>query len=82
MADELVDSGEEKKPNDILSGLRMMRKCYKAIEAKTKEESDEKPETPTDKGKGSFTFSESDDYKEGTRDEILAEMKANAKKSN
>ena len=82
MADELVDSGEEKKPSDILGGLKMMRKCYKAIEDKSKEESEKESDVVTDKGKGSFTFSESDDYKEGTRDEILAEMKANAKKSN
>jgi hypothetical protein len=82
MADELVDSGEEEKPSDILSGLRIMRKCYKAIEAKAKEDSDKAPEVVTDKGKGSFSFSESDDYEEGSRDDVLKSMKARVKKNN
>ena len=81
MADKLVDSGEEQKPTSVLSGLRMMRKCYKKVEAEMKSADEDTQDVATDKGKGGFSFSEDDKYEEGSRDDVLQSMKDRVKQN-
>jgi len=71
LADELVDSGKEKKPKDVIEAMRLMRKCYKQV-------SETKPETtndvPADSGGGSAPPAP-ETRKSGSRTDVLADMK-------
>lgn len=72
-ADELVDSGKEKKPNDAAEGIKLLTKCYKQVIAE--KEPKEKPSSRTDTGGGGVGFESATKGKEGTRQEVLADMK-------
>jgi len=68
LADDLVDSGKEKKPAGAAEAVEFMTKCYKQVTAKEKKSS-----TSTDSGAGGVSFSETD-YKPGNLKEVRAEM--------
>lgn len=74
LADDLVDTGKVKQPNDPLSAAELMRRCYKEIVAKNKPK--EKETVPSDSGVGGISHSEPK-KKPGTMQEVLADMRKN-----
>ncbi len=72
-ADDLVDEGKEKQPQDVIEAMTLMRNCYKFVVSES-EKKEEKKNTPTDSGTESFQLDASVP-KRGPRREILASMK-------
>jgi len=73
MADKLVDSGDEKQPQDKYSGYRLMKKCY--MQVAEKEKSKEKTSVSVDSGKGSVSHTTTKKRKTGTLKEVAADMR-------
>jgi hypothetical protein len=71
LADEKIAKGEP-KPKDKFEAYLLMMKCYKEVVGAEKKE--KKPTVPADSGTGGLAFG-SPDTKEGSRMEILAEIR-------
>lgn len=69
LAKKLVKDGKEPPVSDGIDGMKLMRKCYKQLSEKAKPE-----DVPTDKGGGGGPSPPST-RKEGTEEEVLADMK-------
>ncbi|MCJ7482658.1 MAG: hypothetical protein MUO31_06805 [Thermodesulfovibrionales bacterium] len=75
IADELVDTGKEKRPNDKFEGYILMKKCYRQVSEK--ETSKEKATVNIDTGKGGAPVVKKEARKSGSMKEVLADMKIN-----
>ena len=72
MADELVDSGKEKRPVDKYGGYKLMRECYRKVSEK---ETSGKADAAVDTGAGGAPPVKKAARKAGTMKEVLADMK-------
>ena len=70
LADELVNTGKEQEPVDVIDAMYLMRKCYTQVSAKK----ETKETVRTDTGKGG-TGSPESAKKAGTTQDVLADMK-------
>lgn len=71
LADEMVDKGTVKQPQDVIEAMTLMRKCYKqVVENKQKKE---KSSVPSDSGGGGLGH-RPDQRKTGSRQDVLADM--------
>ncbi len=72
LADELVQKGEAKQPQDKFEAFLLLEKCYDQVSKKALDKKAEKilPDT----GGGGVPFKDSQ-MKEGSREEVLAEMR-------
>lgn len=76
-ADELVNSGKSKQPQDALDAYFLLEPIYEELKKKAEEKPEKKKTTPTDTGAGGISFEEPDKSKQGTLSEVLADMKKN-----
>lgn len=74
MADDLVDGGKEKQPQDIIEAMTLMRQCYSAVVKTETDKTEEKKKVQTDSGSGSLSL-DSAELKKGSRMEVLADIK-------
>lgn len=74
LADRLVDEGKEKKPEDPIDAMILMRKCYTQVSKKTDSGKDDS--VRTDSGRGGAS-APADKVKVGTNDEVFADMRKN-----
>lgn len=72
MAQELVDTGKESQPKDVLDADRLMRKCYKKLA--TEKTAAKKTSTASDSGSGSVSHPSQSGIKEGSMDDVKAQM--------
>jgi septal ring factor EnvC (AmiA/AmiB activator) len=72
MADNLVDIGESEQPKTQMQAYKLVRKCYLELSSKDKRSTTKK--VSSDNGAGTVPVS-SDDIKEGSRQDVLAQLR-------
>ena len=80
MADKLVNDGLEPRPLTAPRAIALLSKCYKKV--KTEEEEAGKKtvkQTSTDTGQGGVSFDFGEDIKDGSLQDVLAQMKKKIK---
>lgn len=76
LADKLVDDGDELQPKNITAAIKLLARCYKQVrDEESKKTTTSKKVTSIDTGQSGVSFSFSDDIKEGSLEEVAAQMR-------
>lgn len=79
MADDLVDSGKVKQPEDAIDAFLLLAKCYQDVKNKVTSKEVKEKSVATDSGTGNIGYIP-DEKQEGTFEQVLSDMQKRFKK--